>query len=104
MNAVDSQDIHTQSVGIDVSAETLEVRLGADTGDHSFHYTRPKQFSNTQEGYHRMLEWIESESKPPQLLVYYGSDRRILRRAGLFPLPGRSPGMRTGSKSGPSLG
>ena len=65
MDALHSQTIQTQSVGIDVSAKTLKVRLGADTGDHSFHYTRAKEFSNNPEGYHRMLEWIESKSQTP---------------------------------------
>lgn len=62
MNSIDSQDIHAQSVGIDVSAETLTVRLATATTDHKYHYTRSKEFSNAEEGYRRMLQWVETRT------------------------------------------
>ncbi|MGK7369301.1 MAG: IS110 family transposase [Candidatus Halalkalibacterium sp. M3_1C_030] len=60
MNSIDSQAIHTQSVGIDVSEATLEVRVGSASSRQS-NFTRPRSFSNTEDGYHRMLEWVRSK-------------------------------------------
>ncbi len=66
MNSIDSQDIHTQSVGIDISAETLKVRLGAAPSGGQFHFTRPRSFSNIEEGFRRMLEWVRSKKQTDQ--------------------------------------
>lgn len=63
MNSVDSQDLHSQSVGIDVAKETLEVRLGADTSDRQYEFTRPKRFSNTKEGFRKMVQWVQAKKK-----------------------------------------
>ena len=60
MNSTDSQAIHTQSVGIDISEATLEVRLGSATNGQ-FYFTHAKSFANTEEGYRQMLEWVQSK-------------------------------------------
>ncbi|SHF71745.1 Transposase [Fodinibius roseus] len=63
MNFSDSQDVSPQSVGIDIAEKTLEVRLGAVTSGHQYHFTRPERFPNTKEGFRQMIRWVQSKKK-----------------------------------------
>lgn len=84
------QDIHARSVGIDVSAESLQVRLGMVSTNRKTRYSRSQQFPNTEQGFRQMLKWVRSEGPLQQWWfimeatgVYYEHLAYYLHQAGL---------------------
>lgn len=62
MDNINSDQIQQQSIGIDVSSQTLEVRLGTQTRNHQFSYTNCITFKNTSEGFTNLLEWVHDHA------------------------------------------
>ncbi|MDR8394682.1 transposase [Aliifodinibius sp. S!AR15-10] len=91
MNMIESQDILAQSVGIDVSADTLEVRIGTAGPDRELRFSRSRSLPNTEEGFQALLEWARSQSVAPEDCwfimeatgVYYEQLAYWLHQAGL---------------------
>lgn len=90
MNTINSSQIQQQSVGIDVSSQTLEVRLGTRRTDNRLAYTRCWSFPNTRKGFTNLLEWVSEHTSRTGLWfimeatgVYYEELAYFLHQQGL---------------------
>lgn len=61
MNNINKEDIQKQSVGIDVSSKTLEVRLGVQNSKGQFGYTSCTTFKNKVSGFRNLLKWVRDQ-------------------------------------------
>lgn len=90
MDTSNFDQIQQQSVGIDVSSETLEVRLGTRRTDHQLTYTPCRSFPNTPQGFANLVEWLHTHTELPELWfimeatgVYYEQLAYFLHQKGL---------------------
>lgn len=90
MDTIIFDQIQQQSVGIDVSSETLEVRLGTRSTDRQLTYTPCRRFPNTQQGFSNLLEWLQPPTELSELWfimeatgVYYEELAYFLDQKGL---------------------
>ncbi|MDZ7692541.1 MAG: IS110 family transposase [Balneolaceae bacterium] len=90
MEPIQSQDIHSQAVGIDVSAETLQARLGLSKSDRELSYSQSRRFPNSEDGYRQLTKWVRSKGADLQQCwfvmeatgVYYEQLAYWLHQAG----------------------
>ncbi|MDZ7691321.1 MAG: transposase, partial [Balneolaceae bacterium] len=80
MEPIQSQDIHSRAVGSDVSAETLQARLGLSKSDRELSYSQSRRFPNSEDGYRQLTKWVRSKGATAAVLVCYGSDRRVFEQ------------------------
>lgn len=89
MNTNKPNHIQQQSIGIDVSSETLNVRVGTRTTSNRYSYTACKTFRNTPEGFTGLLEWVQLHAEVQHIWfimeatgVYYEELAYFLRQQG----------------------
>lgn len=82
--------IRKQTIGIDVSSKTLQVRLGQKTDSEQLLYSPPDCFANTGRGFDRFWEWVQRQTDGSAPLwfvmeatgVYYEGIAHYLHQAG----------------------
>ncbi|MDZ7693363.1 MAG: hypothetical protein U5K69_19975 [Balneolaceae bacterium] len=105
MEPIQSQDIHSQAVGIDVSAETLQARLGLSKSDRELSYSQSRRFPNSEDGYRQLTKWVRSKGADLQQCCRLLWKRpAVVRAAGLLAASGGPAGVRAGCQSGLPLG